>query len=150
MISPSEAMRCPNNRGWSSVARPVSNALDTADRKVDALTAALHSEVVKVCTSGGELLTEVALANTPSELRDELRARLSSKVPEEQTSPISMRALLRKLRDIADEEGVVDVDSVSNHLRKNEVDAPAEGLMEQAEVEGLVLRLDETRWMFFE
>ena len=36
------------------------------------------SEVVKVCTSGGELLTEVALANTPSELRDELRARLSS------------------------------------------------------------------------
>lgn len=108
------------------------------------------SEVVKVCTSGGELLTEVALANTPSELRDELRARLSSKVPEEQTSPISMRALLRKLRDIADEEGVVDVDSVSNHLRKNEVDAPAEGLMEQAEVEGLVLRLDETRWMFFE
>ena len=106
--------------------------------------------MVKVCTSGGELLTEVALANTPSELRDELRARLSSKVPEEQTSPISMRALLRKLRDIADEEGVGDVDSVSNHLRKNEVDAPAEGLMEQAEVEGLVLRLDETRWMFFE
>jgi hypothetical protein len=106
--------------------------------------------VVKVCGSSGELLTEVALANTPSELRDELRSRLSSTGFEHEASTVSMRALLKKLRSMADLEGVISLTTVSQQLEANDVDAPADGLMEQAELEGLVLRLSETRWMFLE
>ena len=108
------------------------------------------AEVVKVCGSSSELLTEVALANTPSELRDELRSRLSSSASEQNESAVSMRGLLKKLRSLADPDGVINLSTVAHHLGENEVDAPAEGLMEQAELEGLVLRLSETRWMFFE
>ena len=108
------------------------------------------SEVVKVCQSSGELLTEVALANTPSELRDELRSRLSNTAFEHEASTLSMRALLKKLRNMADPDGVISLATVSQHLGANNVDAPPDGLMEQAELEGLVLRLSETRWMFLE
>ena len=61
-----------------------------------------------------------------------------------------MRALLKKLRSMADPDGVISLATVSQHLGANDVDAPADGLMEQAELEGLVLRLSETRWMFLE
>ncbi len=94
---------------------------------------------------------EVALANTPAELQDELRTRLlrSASFNEEQQE-ISLRALLRELRSLASEEGQISIIQVQSLLNKRDVDIPADALMEQAEVEGVVVRLGEGRWMFFE
>ena len=99
------------------------------------------SEVVKVCTSGGELLTSGTCKHA-QRTRDELRDCHPRFPRNKHRSFPCVRCFENYEISLMK---VVDVDSVSNHLRKNEVNAPAEGLMEQAEVEGLVLRLDETR-----
>ena len=109
------------------------------------------SEVVKECTSSSMLHLEVALANTPAELQDELRTRLlRSSSFNEEPQEISPRALLRELRSLASEEGQISIIQVQSLLNKRDVDIPADALMEQAEVEGVVVRLGEGRWMFFE
>ena len=94
---------------------------------------------------------EVALANTPAELQDELRTRLLRSASfNEEPQEISPRALLRELRSLASEEGQISIIQVQSLLNKRDVDIPADALMEQAEVEGVVVRLGEGRWMFFE
>ena len=94
---------------------------------------------------------EVALANTPAELQDELRTRLLRSASfNEEPQEISPRALLRELRSLASEEGQISISQVQSLLNKRDVDIPADALMEQAEVEGVVVRLGEGRWMFFE
>ena len=109
------------------------------------------SEVVKECTSSSMLHLEVALANTPAELQDELRTRLLRSASfNEEPQEISPRALLRELRSLASEEGQISIVQVQSLLNKRDVDIPADALMEQAEVEGVVVRLGEGRWMFFE
>ena len=109
------------------------------------------SEVVKECTSSSMLHLEVALANTPAELQDELRTRLLRSASfNEEPQEISPRALLRELRSLASEEGQISIIQVQSLLNKRDVDIPADALMEQAEVEGVVVRLGEGRWMFFE
>ena len=109
------------------------------------------AEVVKVCESSTTLHIEVALANTPVELRDELRLRLSSAgggAQEQQDA--SPRSLLRELRLLADEQGEISLALVQQFLKKKGLDIPADAFMEQAELEGVLLRLSEGRWMFFE
>ena len=108
------------------------------------------SEVVKECTSSADLHLEVGLANTPDALRDELRSRLSNSASTEASGELSLRALLRELRSLADSEGIIDFETVRQHLKKKSVETPVDGLMEQAELEGLALRLANGRWMFFE
>ena len=108
------------------------------------------SEVVKECTSSAELHLEVGLANTPDALRDELRNRLSNSVSNEAAGELSLRALLQELQSLADSESIIDFETIRQHLQKKSVETPVEGLMEQAELEGLVLRLTNGRWMFFE
>ncbi|DAC06736.1 MAG TPA: hypothetical protein D7H88_07670 [Candidatus Poseidoniales archaeon] len=106
--------------------------------------------MVKECTSSAELHLEVGLANTPDALRDELRNRLSNSISTEAPSELSLRVLLRELRSLADVEGIIDFETVQRHLKKKSVETPVDGLMEQAELEGLALRLANGRWMFFE
>ena len=106
--------------------------------------------MVKECTSSAELHLEVGLANTPDALRDELRNRLSNSVSTGAPSELSLRVLLRELRSLADLEGIIDFETVQRHLKKKSVETPVDGLMEQAELEGLALRLANGRWMFFE
>ena len=108
------------------------------------------SEVVKECTSSAELHLEVGLANTPEALRGELRNRLSNSVPSGPPGELSNRALLKELRALADRESIIDFETVRQHLEKKSVETPVDGLMEQAELEGLALRLANGRWMFFE
>ena len=109
------------------------------------------AEVVKVCDSSATLHLEVALANTPPELREELRSRLSTTdLGGHEQRYVSPRSLLRELRTLADERGEISLDSVQQFLSKKEVDIPAEAFMEQAELEGVLLRLTEGHWMFFE
>ena len=108
------------------------------------------SEVVKECDSSTSLHLEVALANTPEELREELRRRLTENDEPSSDQPVSLRAVLKELRNLAEADGGIGIGIVRSHLEKREIDASPEGFMEQAELEGLVLRLAADRWMFFE
>ena len=108
------------------------------------------SEVVKECDSSTSLHLEVALANTPEELREELRRRLTENDEPSSDQPVSLRAVLKELRNLAEADGAIGLGIVRSHLEKREIDASPEGFMEQAELEGLVLRLAADRWMFFE
>ena len=94
---------------------------------------------------------EVAVANTPPELRDELRSRLlRSGTFKDEPQDISPRSLLRELRTFASEEGIITRVQVQSLLEKRLVEIPPDAFMEQAEVEGMVVRVDDGRWMFFE
>jgi hypothetical protein len=93
---------------------------------------------------------EVALANTPEELRDELRKRMTTLPEPESTQPVSLRAVLNELRNLSEDDGSLGLTVVRRHLEKRAMDASPEAFMEQAELEGLVLRLAPGRWMFFE
>ena len=67
--------------------------------------------------------------------------------PEEEVSPAR---LWNALRQATSEDGFLTADSVRSHLHRLGVDATVESVMEQAELEGLVLRAGEGRWVFFE
>jgi hypothetical protein len=109
------------------------------------------AEVVKECMSSSMLHLEVAIANTPSELRDELRSRLLRSASfNDEPQEVSPRALLRDLRSLASEDGQIFQNDVQSLLDKREVEIPADAFMEQAEVEGVVVRVSEGCWMFFE
>lgn len=109
------------------------------------------AEVVKECSSSSMLHLEVAVANTPPELRDELRSRLlRSGTFKDEPQDISPRSLLRELRTSASEEGIITRVQVQSLLEKRLVEIPPDAFMEQAEVEGMVVRVDDGRWMFFE
>lgn len=107
-------------------------------------------EVVKECNSSTSLHLEVALANTPEDLRDELRQRMTKLSEPESNQPVSVRAVLKELRSLAELDGSISAATVGSHLEKRGVAASPDGFMEQAELEGAVLRLAPNRWMFFE
>lgn len=107
-------------------------------------------EVVKECHSSADLHMEVALANTPEELRDELRQRMTALPKSDSAQPVSLRAILTELRNLSEDDGSLGLEVVRLHLKKRAMDASPEAFMEQAELEGLVLRLATDRWMFFE
>jgi len=92
----------------------------------------------------------VALANTPEELRDELRQRMTTLPEPDAAQPVSIRAVLTELRNLSEDDGSLALEVVRLHLEKRAMDASPEAFMEQAELEGLVLRLAPDRWMFFE
>ncbi len=67
------------------------------------------SEVVKEVDSSAALTIEVALANTPPELRDELRKRMQVVPDDGSEGEIrSPRDLMRSLRQYADDEGFIE------------------------------------------
>ena len=109
------------------------------------------SEVVKEVDSSASLTIEVALANTPPELRDELRKRMQVVPDDGSEGEIrSPRNLMRSLRQYADDEGYIGKEALEALIVKKGLDVDAEALMERAENEGLVLRTGQSRWMFFE
>ncbi|MDB4604907.1 hypothetical protein OAH50_00380 [bacterium] len=102
-------------------------------------------------TSAPQLHIEVALANTPEELRASLREKLEKANRSfEGTEEFSPRALMAYLRKKADENGVIDRTSVLLALQQHHSDISVDDLMERAESEGFALRLDDGHWQFFE
>jgi hypothetical protein len=109
------------------------------------------AELVKTVANGNELHLEVALANTPEALRDELRQRLGrGRHADEFTGEVSRTALFERLRAKAGEEGLLRFSDVAAVLMELDVEEHVESVMGQAEVEGLVLRMADGRWVFLE
>ena len=110
-----------------------------------------ETRVEKTVNSPEALHHEVSVANLPEELREDMRHRLGTQPrtmrPGEEVSPAR---LWKALREAASQDGFLTGDSVRSNLHRLGVDATVESVMEQAELEGLVLRAGEGRWVFLE
>ena len=54
------------------------------------------------------------------------------------------------VQDSKDEGGIITVESVQHTLNKNHSNLDANEVLEQAEVQGMLIRLAEGRWMLLE
>ena len=109
------------------------------------------AEIVISVATASELRIEVALANTPEELRDNLRDRLqSSQKLIQQDEPISFHGLAQVLRDNTDQKGVLTVQSLQPALDRNGDSLDAQDLIDMAESQGMLVRLSTDCWQLLE
>jgi len=110
-----------------------------------------HGIVIKSVNSAEALRIEVALANTPEELRETLRKRMVSKTPlTDFHDEVPSRTMGKWVQDSKNDEGFITVQSVRTILYKNHSNLDANEVIEQAEVQGMLVRVDEARWMLLE
>lgn len=110
-----------------------------------------HGIVIKSVNSAEALRIEVALANTPEELRETLRKRMVSKTPlTDFHDEVPSRTMGKWVQDSKNDEGFITVQSVRGILLKNHSNLDANEVIEQAEVQGMLVRVDEARWMLLE
>ena len=110
-----------------------------------------HGIVIKSVNSAEALRVEVALANTPEELRETLRKRMVSKTPlTDFHDEVPSRTMGKWVQDSKNDEGFITVQSVRTILHKNHSNLDANEVIEQAEVQGMLVRVDEARWMLLE
>ena len=110
-----------------------------------------HGIVIKSVNSAEALRVEVALANTPEELRETLRKRMVSKTPlTDFHDDVPSRTMGKWVQDSKNDEGFITVQSVRTILHKNHSNLDANEVIEQAEVQGMLVRVDEARWMLLE
>ena len=93
---------------------------------------------------------EVAIANTPVELRDTLREKLQSKKPLVQNSDPPAFTMAKWVQQSADENGEVTIHSVTATINSQNTDIEAEDLISMAETQGMLLRIGENRWTLLE
>ena len=101
--------------------------------------------------TAAELRIEVALANTPEELRDMLRKKLEKNhTLFRQEEPISFKGLPKLLLDATDENGVLTFNSLQPVLEKSSVSLEVQDLIDMAESQGLLVRLNSDCWQLLE
>jgi carbonic anhydrase len=92
---------------------------------------------------------KVILANTPDNLKDLLKSKLSNNSPlvgKEYSSASGLNAI----KDSVDESGIIHIDVVAEKLRKNSIEIDVEQFMEHIETQGLVIRIESGIWKFLE
>ena len=105
---------------------------------------------MKQVATSAELHVEVAIANTPEPLQDELRSRMLRERNAVRGEPPSAKQVLQALRNQADADGSIHRIRLKHSFGKKGIDLHVDAVMEQAENEGLVLRLGEEQWLFLE
>lgn len=110
-----------------------------------------HGILVKTVRSAEALRIEVALQNTPEELRDALRSRMvNNDHLANFNDEVPSRTMGNWVQQSVNEEGLITVRSVQRTLHKNHSDLDANDVLEQAEVQGMLVRMAEGRWMLLE
>ena len=105
------------------------------------------AEIVISVGTASELRIEVALANTPEELRENLRQRLySNSKLIQHDEPISFHGLAQVLLKSTDEKGILTVQSLQPALDRNGDSLDAHDLIEMAESQGMLVRLSDDCW----
>jgi len=108
-----------------------------------------NAEVVDKAFDSNELRMKVILANTPDNLKDLLKSKLSNNSPligKEYRSASGLNAI----KDSVDESGIIHIDVVAEKLRKNSIEIDVEQFMEHIETQGLVIRIESGIWKFLE
>jgi len=108
------------------------------------------AEIVSTVNSETELRMEVAIANTPVELRNTLRGKLQSKKSLIQNSDPPAFTMAKWVHQSADENGEVTIHSVTATINSQNTDIDAEDLISMAETQGMLLRIGENRWTLLE
>lgn len=109
------------------------------------------AEIVTSVATASELRIEVALANTPEELRETLRKRLyENNKLFHQEEPISFQSLPKILHDATDESGVLSLKTLQPVLEKSNNGMELENLIDMAESQGLLVRLNQDCWQLLE
>ena len=109
-----------------------------------------NAEIVSTVNSETELRMEVAIANTPEELRGTLRKKLHSKKDLVQNSDPPAFTMAKWVHQSADENGEVTIHSVTTTIESQNTDIDAEDLISMAETQGMLLRIGENRWTLLE
>lgn len=110
-------------------------------------SSATPMEVVERAASAADLQMKVTLANTPEELRDELRKRMRTPQTEfsspEDDSP---KVWFAALRDAANDDGEITALALANALRKRSSNAPVPTVIEHAMAAGLLFEQEPELW----
>jgi len=114
-------------------------------------TLASTTPVVATADSAAQLRIEVALANTPKEIRDELRIKLeASQEPLVAINSTSPRRLYALMVDQAGEAGIIRRRDVEDVLNKVDSDLDADDLLDQLEINGTIIRRQDGTWQHLE
>lgn len=107
--------------------------------------------IVATADSAEQLRIEVALANTPKEVREELRLKLEatqdSLVAINSTSPRRLYALIVEK---AGEGGLIRRSDVEDVLEKVDSDMDVDSVLDQLEINGTIIRRQDGTWQLLE
>ncbi|MGB1845355.1 MAG: hypothetical protein ACPIFP_07385 [Candidatus Poseidoniaceae archaeon] len=104
-------------------------------------------EVVDRAASAAELQVKVTLANTPEELRDELRKRMGApKLEHGFSQEDSPKLWFAALRDAANEDGHITAAALADALRRRSSTTPVPDVIEHAMAAGLLFEEETDLW----
>ena len=107
--------------------------------------------IVATADSAAQLRIEVALANTPEEIRDELRKKLeATQEPFVSINSTSPRRLYALIVEHVGKDGVMHRSDVENVLAKVESEMDADDLLDQLEINGTIIRRQDGTWQLLE
>ncbi|MEC7168298.1 MAG: hypothetical protein VXY42_00340 [Candidatus Thermoplasmatota archaeon] len=107
--------------------------------------------VIATAESSAQLRIEVALANTPEELRDELRLKLeSSDEPLIASSSTSPRALYKAIQKTVGDDMILHRSDVEKVLQDLDSQQSPDDVLEKMELDGTLLRQQNGTWLLLE
>tara|TARA_X000001036_G_scaffold435583_1_gene477063 strand:+ start:945 stop:1379 length:435 start_codon:yes stop_codon:yes gene_type:complete len=107
--------------------------------------------IVATADSAAQLRIEVALANTPEEIRDELRKKLeATQEPLVSINSTSPRRLYALIVEHVGKDGVMHRSDVESVLAKVESEMDADDLLDQLEINGTIIRRQDGTWQLLE
>ncbi len=107
--------------------------------------------IVAKAETSSQLRIEVALANTPEELREDLRKKLELlDQPLISSSSSSPRAIFKAIRKAVGEDMILHRQAVQDIMDKFESDQPVDDLMEKMELDGTLVRQGDGTWLLLE
>ena len=107
--------------------------------------------VLATAESSAQLRIEVALANTPEELRDELRLKLeSSDEPLIASSSTSPRALYKAIQKTVGDDMILHRSEVEKVLQDLDSQQSPDDVLEKMELDGTLLRQQNGTWLLLE
>lgn len=105
-------------------------------------------EVVGKAADSGQLQREVALANMPEELRDEMREKMRPEMIIEDEADASL--FLAPLRLAVNDKGVVSPKKLALELQRKGIPIAIEDLLEEAVHQGLLLRSGQDQYILLD
>ena len=107
--------------------------------------------VIATAESSSQLRIEVALANTPEELRDQLRKKLEAMdEPLIASSSSSPRAIFKAIRKVVGEDMILNRNDVQNVLEQHDSEQSVDNILEMMELDGSLVRQGNGTWLLLE
>ena len=109
------------------------------------------TKIITTVETSAQLRIEVALANTPEELRSELRKKLESMdEPLIASSSSSPRAIFKAITKVVGDDMILNRSDVQSILDNHESEQSVDNLLEQMELDGTLVRQQDGTWLLLE